>query len=71
MSPMLFNLYSEHVIREETTYESSGIIVNGVPINNIRYAADTIFITDCSEETNKLVELSKEYGLPLKTTNKR
>ena len=39
MSPDLFNIYSEMILRNLENYP--GVKINGVNINNIRYADDT------------------------------
>ena len=48
MSPDLFNLYSEMIHRELEDVDE-GIVVNGVRINNIRYADDTVSIAPSPE----------------------
>lgn len=49
--------------------ETAGIKVNGIPINNIRYADDTIIIAenidDLQRLMNKMVEYGQEYGLTI------
>ncbi|GFR89566.1 retrovirus-related Pol polyprotein LINE-1 [Elysia marginata] len=40
LSPSLFNLCSEYLLQEAIS-EKSGLLINGVNINNIRYADDT------------------------------
>ena len=42
MSPDLFNIYSEMILRNLENYP--GVKINGVNINNIRYADDTVLI---------------------------
>ena len=44
MSSDIFNLYSEMILRELEDVDE-GIVVNGVRINNIRYADDTVFMS--------------------------
>lgn len=46
LSPMLFNLYSEHIFGMALADTSDGVKVNGVNINSIRYADDTVVIAD-------------------------
>jgi len=47
LSPLLFNLYSEGVFREALEDVEIGIKVNGVWVNNIRYADDTTSLITC------------------------
>ena len=66
MSPDFFNLYSEHILRrlEES---NDGVTINGVCINNIRYADDTALIADSEEGLQRLLDLvldaSSDEGL--------
>ncbi|KAG1657347.1 putative uncharacterized transposon-derived protein F52C9.6 [Nymphon striatum] len=66
--PILFNLYSEKLI-QEALEERKGIKINGNNINNIRYADDTVLMTESQEDlqmmVNKLCEKCKEYGMAL------
>ena len=56
MSPDFFSLYSEHILRrlEES---NDGVAINGVCINNIRYADDTALIADSEEGLQRLLDL--------------
>ena len=45
LSPSLFNLYSEQLIKEAIE-DCRGITFNGVNINNIRYADDTVLMAE-------------------------
>ena len=54
MSPDLFNIYSETIIRN--LEDSPGIKVNGENINNIRYADDTALIAGSEEELQSLLD---------------
>lgn len=69
LSPLLFNLYSEEIIQKALKETSIGIKVNGAPINNIRYADDTLIIAESIEELqvlmDKVVDSSEESGLTL------
>ena len=65
MSPHLFNLYSEIILRSLQGRE--GISVGGVNINNVRYADDTVLVADSAEKLQDLlsvvVQASEGKGL--------
>lgn len=69
LSPILFNLYSEFIFREALENIDEGIPLNGVRVNNIRYADDAIVFADTQEGLqalmDKVVEVSKRYGLEM------
>lgn len=44
-----------------------GILLNGVLLNNIRYADDTVIIADTVEGLQRLIEVCKTYNMRLKT----
>ena len=51
LSPCLFNLYPEYIIRNAGLEEAqAGIKIAGRNINNFRYADDTILMTESEEE---------------------
>ena len=62
MSPLLFNLYSEAVFREALEEMEIGIKVNGVWVNNIRYADDTMLIADNVQDLQRLVNIVGEHS---------
>jgi len=68
MSPDLFNLYSEMILRELED-RPEGILVNGVRINNLRYADDTVILASTEEELQSLfdtaVAASERLGLQI------
>ena len=69
MSPCLFNLYVEYIIRNAGLEEAQpGIKIAGRNINNLRYADDTTFMAE-SQELNSLLmkvkEESENVGLKL------
>ena len=47
LSPCLFNLYSEHITRNDGLYELQvEIKIGGRNINNLRYAGDTTLMAE-------------------------
>ena len=53
LSPCLFNLYAEHIVRNVGLDEAqAGIKIARRNINNLRYADDTTLITESEEELN-------------------
>ena len=70
MSPCLFNLYAEYIIRNARLYEAQvGIKIDGRDINNLRYADDTTLMAESEEELKSLLmkvkEESEKVGLKL------
>jgi len=44
LSPLLFNLYDEAMMREATTDEDNGVQVGGWLVNSVRFADDKAII---------------------------
>ena len=70
LSPCLFNLCAEHIMRNTGLEEAqAGIKIAGRDINNLRYADDTILLAESEEELKSLLmkvkEESEEVGLKL------
>jgi len=70
LSPCLFNLYAEYVIRNAGLEEAqAGIKIAGRNINNLRYVDDTTLMTESEEELKSLLmrvkEESEKVGLKL------
>ena len=70
MSPCLFNLYAEYIVRNAGLEEAqAGIKTAGRNINNLRYADDTTLMTESEEELKSLLmkvkEESEKVGLKL------
>ena len=70
LSPCLFNLYAEHIMRNAGLDETqAGIKVAGRSINNLRYADDTTLRADNEEELKSLLMKvkveSEKVGLKL------
>ena len=56
VSPCLFNLYAEYIIRNTELYEAqAGIKIVRRNINNLRYADDTTFMAERKEELKSLL----------------
>ena len=70
LSPCLFNLYAEYIMRNAGLEEAqAGIKIAGRNINNLRYADDTTLMAESEEELKTLLmevkEESEEVGLKL------
>ena len=65
LSPCLFNLYAEYIMRNAGLEEAqAGIKIAGRNINNLRYADDTTLMAESEEELKVKVEREK-VGLKL------
>ena len=61
LSPCLFNLYAEYIIRNACLDEAqTGIKIAGRNINNLRYADDTPLMAESEEELKSLLMKVKE-----------
>ena len=70
LSPCLFNLYAEYIMRNAGLEETqAGIKITGRNINNLRYADDTTLTVESEEELKSLLmkvkEESEKVGLKL------
>ena len=70
LSPCLFNLYAEYIIRHAGLDEAqTGIKIAGRNIKNLRYADDTTLMAQNEEELKSLLmkvkEESEKVGLKL------
>ena len=70
LSPCLFNLYAEYIMRNEGLDEAqTGIKIAGRNINNLRYAENTTLVAESEEELKSLLmkvkEESEKVGLKL------
>lgn len=67
LSPLLFNLYSETIFREALQGVQRGIKINGVIVNNLRYADDCVVLADnladLQDLMNRIVSHSERHGL--------
>ena len=56
LSPYLFNLYAEYIMRNAVLAEAqAGIKIAGRNINNLRYADDTTLMAESKEELKSLL----------------
>ena len=61
LSPCLFNLYAEYIMRNAGLEEAqAGIKIAGRNINNLRYAVDITFMAESEEEIKSLLMKVKE-----------
>ena len=61
LSPCLFNLYAEYIMRNTGLDEAqAGIKIAGRNINNLRYADDTTLMAESEEELKNLLMKVKE-----------
>ena len=70
LSPCLFNLYAEYIMRNAGLEEAqAGIKIAGRNIKNLRYADNTTLMAECEEEIKSLLmkvkEESEKVGLKL------
>ena len=68
LSPCLFNLYAEYIMRNTRLEEAqAGIKIAMRNINNLRYADNTTLMAECEEELKSLLmkvkEKSEKVGL--------
>ena len=76
LSPCLFNLYAEYIMRNAGLEETqAGIKTAGRNINNLRYVDDTTLMAESEEELKSLLmkvkEESEKVGLKLNIQNLR
>ena len=64
LSPWLFNLYAEYIVRNAgLEEEQAGIKIAGRNINNLRYADDTRYAEELKSFLKKVKEESEKIGL--------
>ena len=63
MSPCLFNLYAEYILRNTGLEEAqAGIKIASRNINNLRYADDTTVMAESKELKSLLMKVKEESG---------
>ena len=72
MSPRLFNIYTEYLIRE-VLEDGAGININGHNITNIRYADDTIIMAGSEQQLQRMIDklyaTCEQYGIAVNAKN--
>jgi hypothetical protein len=74
LSPGLFNLYSEHIVRTEGLEDiEAGVKIGGQKIKNLRYADDTTLLAENKDDMVQLIKRvkisSEKAGLKLNKKN--
>ena len=63
LSPCLFNLYAEYIMRNAGLEEAqAGIKIAGRNINNLRYAGDTTLMAESEKELKSILMRVKKLG---------
>ena len=61
LSPCLFNLYAEHIMRNARQDKfQAGIKIGGRNINNLRYTDDTTLMAESEHELKSLLRVKEE-----------
>jgi len=72
LSPLLFNLNSEEIFTKVFENKESGIRVNRISLNNLRYVDDTVLLaenmSDLQNILNNVITSSREYDQTLNDT---
>ena len=72
LSPCLFNLYAEYIMRNTELDEAqAGIKTVGRNINNLRYADDTALTAESEEELKSLLMIVKEESEKVGSTSRK
>jgi len=73
LSPLLFIIYDEVMVKEATSNSEHGVHVGGQPVNMIRYADDKAMVCNIQkglqELMNNLNRVTKEYGMKINARN--
>ena len=61
LSPCLFNLHAEHIMRNARLDElQAGIKIGGININNLRYVDNATLMAEIEEKAKSLLMMVKE-----------
>ena len=64
LSPDLFNIYSEMILRELEDIE--GTKIGGYTCNNLRYADDIVLIASSEEDFQRMINVISKESLKMK-----
>jgi hypothetical protein len=71
LSPSLFNILAERVMRETLEGYDGGVQIGGRRLTNLQYADDIVLLTNSEEELQLLIErlnrVGKKYGKQINT----
>ncbi|CAI6375606.1 unnamed protein product [Macrosiphum euphorbiae] len=62
LSPLLFNIYGERIMRHATQEWNGGVSIGGNKISNLRYADDTVLLAKSEMEMANLLELVEKFS---------
>ena len=69
ISPPMFNLYTEKIMRDSADRCDIGLTVSGKRVNNLRYADDTVLLAETEQDLERLLHevnrSGEEFGLKL------
>lgn len=69
LSPLLLNVYSEEIFKKALDNSTDGVVINGECLSNLRYADDTVIMSDSEEGLqrlmNRVVTVCGEYGMDI------
>lgn len=63
LSPYLFNLYSEYIMRQANLEEEGGVKISGQNRNNLRYADDTTLLAEGEDSLKRMIDRIREESL--------
>ena len=68
LSPLLFNIYGEYIMRKSLDGWKGGVRIGGETISNLRFADDTTSCAKTEEEMKEFLERVDKYGNELGLT---